>query len=172
MTYWSFIVLIVHLWLQVGVVRIRSAPINKIAWVCFTNVAVTAPLVTTGYYSFVEMEPGAWTDLGDLHRHLINTVIVIIDIIMLMYKINIVHFFYLVLYFVLYVCLTYIYWFIDPSKNIIYKQLNYSHTKLFSTFLFLILSISCSFFFHMFHFFLCFFKSNLRRQYNNHAINV
>ncbi|RNA08555.1 rolling stone [Brachionus plicatilis] len=73
----------------------------------------------------IETEPTWIAEIGNLHRHGFNSLVAIVDIILLAYPVKIMHFVYTCAYGWCYAIVIFIYWVQDPKKNIVYKQIDY-----------------------------------------------
>lgn len=112
-------------------------PINilvNVSWLLFNIVSISAVVVTITYFSYIyltklSIEPEAATIiqiLGNLHRHGFNSLVIIIDVILLSYPIRILHFVYTNIFGYVYVLITFLYWLSNPHTNIIYITLDYN----------------------------------------------
>jgi hypothetical protein len=111
----------------------------KISWLLYNIVAISAIVVTVCYFSYVffaqmKPDPDILMQIGDFHRHGLNSLVVIIDIIIVSYPVFILHFVYTVVFGYVYALATFIYWFLDPAENIIYFTLDYSKPMTISIF--------------------------------------
>jgi len=117
----------------------------------FYTIAVTsATLVTLGYYSLVSLEKleDAWYALiGDLHRHCFNSVVILVDVFFLSLQIRIAHYIYILLFFFCYLSTNFMYWCQDPTKNIVYKKLDFN--KPVEAFFMILLAIMIGFLVHI-----------------------
>lgn len=103
----------------------------KISWMLYNQIVISCFVVTIGYFTYVwltdlETEPTWLTEIGNLHRHGFNSIVAIIDIILVAYPVRIFHFLYTAIYGWLYALVTFLYWFQNPPKNIIYAEIDYS----------------------------------------------
>ena len=103
----------------------------KISWLLYNQIVISAIVVTVGYFTYVfinelETEPTVFSEIGNFHRHGINSIVVIIDIILLGYPVRILHFVYTLAYGWSYALVTFLFWLNDPKKNIIYKEIDYN----------------------------------------------
>jgi hypothetical protein len=102
----------------------------KIDWLLFNLVAVSALIVTCMYFTYsyvvkLEAEPSWIHEIGNFHRHGINSVVALVDIIMLGFPIRVYHFVYIIIYGWVYALVTVIYWYQNPDENVIYDAINY-----------------------------------------------
>ena len=102
----------------------------KISWLLYNIVVISAIIVTVVYFSYValfnlQVEPTWVQEIGNLHRHGINSVVAVIDILLLAYPVRIYHFVYINLYGWLYAFVTFLYWSHNPKENIVYDQIDY-----------------------------------------------
>jgi hypothetical protein len=103
----------------------------KLSWLFYNIIAISSIIVTVSYFTYVyiadlQMEPSWIMELGNIHRHGFNSLVAIIDIILLGYPVRILHFVYTDLYGWIYAFVTFLYWYQDPTKNIIYETLDYA----------------------------------------------
>ena len=75
----------------------------KISWLLNNIVAISALIVTVVYFSYaylsdLEAEPTWAHELGNVHRHGINSIVALIDVVLLAYPIRILHFVYVNIY--------------------------------------------------------------------------
>ena len=103
----------------------------KISWLLYNIVAISAIVVTVIYFTYVyftnlQVEPSWVQEIGNLHRHGINSIVAIIDILLLAYPVRLFHFVYCSLYGYLYAFVTFLYWLNDPKENIVYEHIDYA----------------------------------------------
>lgn len=103
----------------------------KISWLLYNQIVISAIVVTVGYFTYVfiteiETEPTWLSEIGNYHRHGVNSLVAIVDIVLLAYPVRILHFVYTVAYGWLYALVTFLFWLQDPAKNIIYQEIDYS----------------------------------------------
>ncbi len=72
------------------------------------------------------MEPNFKSMIGNIHRHGINTVVVLIDIAILSYPIRLLHVSYTFAFGFIYSTVTFVYWLDNKKDNIIYETLDYN----------------------------------------------
>lgn len=104
----------------------------KISWLLNNLVAISALIVTCLYLGYanivdLEAEPTWAHELGNWHRHGINSLVALVDVIMLGYPIRILHFVYVIIYGWVYAVVTFVYWFQDPKKHILYDTIDYKN---------------------------------------------
>lgn len=104
----------------------------KISWLLNNLVVISALIVTCIYFSYaylvdLEGEPTWVHELGNVHRHGINSLVALVDVIMLGYPIRILHFVYVIIYGWVYAVVTFLYWIQNPKENIIYDQIDYKN---------------------------------------------
>lgn len=115
----------------------------KIDWLLNNLVAISALMVTCIYFSYaylvdLEAEPTWVHELGNVHRHGINSLVALVDVIMLGYPIRILHFVFVIVYGWVYAFVTFLYWFSDPVNHVIYDQIDYKNPmKIMTAYLFL-----------------------------------
>ena len=119
-----------QLWINVHVPTFILI-LMKISWLLYNLIVISAILVTIGYFTYVnlnglQMEPSWITEIGNLHRHGVNSIVAIVDIILMAYPVRILHFIYTSLYGWTYAIVVLIYWIQDPKENIIYEQIDYN----------------------------------------------
>ncbi|RNA08556.1 rolling stone-like [Brachionus plicatilis] len=103
----------------------------KISWLLYNLIVISTIVVTFTYFSFVfimdlEAEPTWFAEIGNMHRHGFNSLVAIIDVILLAYPVRIMHFVYTSLYGWCYALVIFIYWIQDPKTNIVYEQIDYN----------------------------------------------
>ncbi len=104
----------------------------KIDWLIFNLVAISALIVTSMYFGYtlvfdLDAEPTWIHELGNVHRHGINSVVALIDVIMLGFPIRVLHFVYVIIYGWVYAFVTFLYWLQNPNDHVIYDQINYKN---------------------------------------------
>lgn len=102
----------------------------KVSWLLNNLVAISALIVTCIYFSYayifdLNAEPSWAHELGNVHRHGINSLVALVDVIMLGYPIRILHFVYVIIYGWVYAAVTFLYWLQNPKENVIYDQIDY-----------------------------------------------
>ncbi len=142
----------------------------KIDWLIFNLVAISALIVTCMYFGYtllfdLDAEPTWIHELGNVHRHGINSVVALIDVIMLGFPIRILHFVYVIIYGWVYAFVTLIYWLQNPKEHVIYDQINYKNPmKMIMGYVLLTMIV---FIMQIAHFFAYRFKIMLRDKYCN-----
>lgn len=117
----------------------------KVNWVLFNIVAIGAPMVTVVY--FVALYPQIYKDGGqigpeDLNLHLMNSVLVLLEIIFAAYPVRIFHAFHVVIFGILYGIFSLIFWAVDHS-NVLYPEvLNWNYPLQTSLILLLLVFIA------------------------------
>lgn len=117
------------LWIEAHVPGVLLVLI-KISWLLYNIIVISAIVVTTGYFTYallmdIDTEPTWMAEIGNLHRHGFNSLVAIVDIILLAYPVKIMHFVYTCAYGWCYAIVTFIYWMQNPKKNIVYEQIDY-----------------------------------------------
>ena len=84
----------------------------------------------TVYINDLQVEPNFKSMIGNIHRHGINTVVVLIDVAILSYPIRLLHVSYTFVFGFLYSTVTFIYWLKNKKDNIIYETLEYNKPML------------------------------------------
>lgn len=102
----------------------------KISWLLNNLVVISALIVTCIYFSYayifdLNAEPTWVHELGNVHRHGINSLVALVDVIMLGYPIRILHFVYVIIYGWVYAVVTFLYWLQNPKEHVIYDQIDY-----------------------------------------------
>lgn len=141
----------------------------KISWLLYNQIVISAIVVTVGYFSYVyitelETEPTWFSEIGNYHRHGVNSIVAIVDIVLLAYPVRILHFVYTLAYGWTYALVTLFFWLQNPQKNIIYQEIDYNRPFTILAFYFLLTVVT--FFLQLFHFFAYKFKLFLRYEYN------
>jgi len=103
----------------------------KISWLLYNLIVTSAILVTIGYFTFVtifelQVETTWLAEIGNLHRHGLNSIVALIDIVLLAYPVRLLHFIYPAIYGWVYAIVIFFYWLDNPKENIIYEQIDYS----------------------------------------------
>lgn len=119
------------LWIDTHVPNIILILI-KISWLLNNIVAISALIVTTIYFGYayivdLEAEPTWAHELGNVHRHGINSLVALVDVIMLAYPIRILHFIYVMIYGWVYAFVTFLYWLSDPKEHVVYDLIDYKN---------------------------------------------
>ncbi|CAF0970721.1 unnamed protein product [Brachionus calyciflorus] len=140
----------------------------KTSWLLYNLIVQSAIVVTVAYFAYVlimdlEKEPTLFAEIGNLHRHGLNSLIAIIDIILMAYPVKILHFIYASLYGWSYAFVIFFYWLQDPKKNIIYEQIDYNKYLQISA-IYICLTI-LTFFLQIFHFLAFHLKLYLKKKY-------
>jgi hypothetical protein len=140
----------------------------KLSWLLYTLVMQSALMVTIGYFTYVtyaelEVEDSLSGEIGNLHRHGFNSVVAIIDLVLLAYPVRILHFVYTSAYGWAYAIVTFFYWIQNPKLNIVYEQVDYGK-PLTIAFYYLMLTL-LTFIMQIMHFFAYQFKLYLREKY-------
>ena len=118
-----------QMWMETHVPCVILCAI-KVSWLLYNVVVVSAILVTTGYFSYVllnnvSVEPSWITEIGNLHRHGVNSVVVIVDLVLMAYPVRLLHFVYSALYGWTYASVSFAYWYQNPTRNVVYEQIDY-----------------------------------------------
>ena len=96
--------------------------LNSILWVLFEFVFNAYVIITLCYWFFIY--PNHWIPLAiDLNIHLINTVILFIDLFICRFPVRLLHVVYCQTYGFIYCIFSVVYWAIDPEHNVIYPGL-------------------------------------------------
>ena len=140
----------------------------KISWLLYNIIAISAILVTVGYFTYVnltelEVEPTWIAEIGNLHRHGVNSVVAIIDVFLLGYPVRLLHFFYTTIYGWTYAIVSLVYWLQNPKENVVYEQIDYNKPLVIFGY-YLILTVS-TFVMQSFHYFAYRFKLYLKDKY-------
>lgn len=140
----------------------------KISWLLYNLIVISAIVVTIGYFTYIyitdmETEPTWLTEIGNLHRHGFNSIVAIVDIVLLAYPVRILHFVYTAIYGWLYALVTFIYWLQNPSENIIYQEIDYN--KPLTILGYYALLTVLTFVMQVFHYFAYKFKLFIRYEY-------
>lgn len=140
----------------------------KVSWLLYNQIVITAIVVTIGYFTYViimdiEAEPTWIAEVGNLHRHGINSLVAIIDLVILAYPVRILHFLYTSLYGWTYAVVTFMYWMQNPKENIVYEQIDYN--KPFLIFFYYMMLTMLTFLMQTFHFFAYQLKLYLKEKY-------
>ncbi len=148
--------------------------IIKLSWLLYNNIVVSATVVTVGYFSFVaicgyEFDSTWLAELGNLHRHGFNSLVAIIDLVLLAYPVCILHFVYTASYGWIYALVTFFYWMYNTKENIVYEQIDYN--KPFTVMVYYTLLTMSTFFMQMLHFFAYQVKLALREKYLRCRLN-
>jgi hypothetical protein len=172
MTYWSFILLIIHLWLLVFILICRKTMTKGNIWIlaltklsCLLNsiIFTSATVVSVAYYSVGYEESETWyEEISDLHIHCFNSLIILIDVLILSYPVVLLHYVYIFVFFLVYTFFSLVYWLADPKQNIIYIQIDYNNTV--NAFLHLMALFFLSLVIHIFHFTLVSLKMYSSKQ--------
>ena len=117
-------------WISSHVPKLILALI-KLSWLLYNLIAIAAIVVTIGYFSYIwifelDMKHTWLHELGNLHRHGFNSIVAIVDILLLAYPVRIHHHIYTNVYGWLYALVIFIYWLVDTKKNIIYEIIDYN----------------------------------------------
>lgn len=104
----------------------------KISWLLNNIVAISALIVTTIYFGYayivdLEAEPTWAHELGNVHRHGINSLVALVDVIMLAYPVRILHFIYVMIYGWVYAFVTFLYWLSNPKEHVVYDLIDYKN---------------------------------------------
>lgn len=142
----------------------------KIDWLLNNLVAISALMVTCIYFSYASLvdlkaEPTWAHELGNVHRHGINSLVALVDVIMLGYPIRILHFVFVIIYGWVYAFVTFLYWFSDPVNHVVYDQIDYKNPmKIMTAYLFLTILV---FLMQVTHFLAYRLKLLIRAKYYN-----
>ncbi|KAK3593932.1 hypothetical protein CHS0354_011536 [Potamilus streckersoni] len=95
----------------------------KLTWFLANVVYVFAIIVTIIYFSAVYPTLGmAGTNINDLNMHAFNTLLVMIDALVVARPVRLLHFVDAVIYGLLYCVFSVIYWSADKTRNVLYKN--------------------------------------------------
>jgi hypothetical protein len=160
-------------WIHTHVPRVVLF-IIKLSWLLYNNIVVSATVVTVGYFTFVSIcgyqFDSTWmAELGNLHRHGFNSVVAIIDLILLAYPVRILHFVYTASYGWIYALVTFFYWLTNTKENIVYEQIDYNKPVMVMSYY--VLLTMMTFFMQMLHFFAYQLKLSLREKYLKCRLN-
>ena len=72
------------------------------------------------------MEPSWITEVGNMHRHGVNSLVAIVDIVLMAYPVHILHFIYTTMYGWTYALVVFFFWIQNPKENIVYEQIDYN----------------------------------------------
>ena len=144
----------------------------KTDWLLFNLLAVSALIVTCMYFTYsylvdLQAEPTWIHELGNVHRHGINSIVALIDVVMLGYPIRVFHFVYVIIYGWVYAFVTLVYWLQNPKDHVIYDQINYRQP--FKMILGYVLLTMVVFFMQVAHFFVYRLKVYIRERYCKNA---
>jgi hypothetical protein len=103
----------------------------KTSWLLYNLIVTSAILVTIGYFTFVtifelQVETTWLAEIGNLHRHGLNSIVALVDIVLLAYPVRLLHFIYPAIYGWVYAFVIFFYWLENPKENIVYEQIDYS----------------------------------------------
>jgi hypothetical protein len=140
----------------------------KFSWLLYGNIITSATLVTIGYFSFMSIGnyefDSTWVvEIGNLHRHGFNSLVAVVDLVLLAYPVRIMHFVYTAGYGWLYALVTFVFWCINTRENIVYEQLDYN--KPFQVVFYYALLTLLTFLMQLLHFFAYQLKVSLRERY-------
>lgn len=155
------------LWIEAHVPTVILILI-KTSWLLYNLIVISAIVVTTGYFTYVtimdiEPEPTWIAEIGNLHRHGVNSLVAVIDMVVLAYPVRVLHFVYTSFYGWLYALVTFIYWSQNPKVNIIYEQIDYNKPLLILFYYTLLTGLT--FVMQIFHFLAYQFKLYLKEKY-------
>ncbi|KAL3841564.1 hypothetical protein ACJMK2_019687 [Sinanodonta woodiana] len=95
----------------------------KLTWLLANIVYVFAFIVTIIYFTAVYPTLGmAGTNMNDLNMHAFNTLLVLIDSVIVARPVRLLHFVNPVIYGLLYCAFSAIYWSADKTRNVLYKN--------------------------------------------------
>jgi hypothetical protein len=156
-----------HVWINAHVPTFILILI-KVSWLLYNLIVISAILVTIGYFAYVnlnglKMEPTWITEIGNLHRHGVNSLVALIDVFLMAYPVRIFHFVYTTFYGWTYALVVFIYYVQDTKKNLIYEQIDYNK-PLMIVFYYVTLSI-LTFFLQLLHYLAYRLKLYLKRKY-------
>lgn len=140
----------------------------KISWLLYNLLIISALVVTSGYFTYVtiyeiQVEPSWVTEIGNLHRHGVNSIVAIVDLLIMAYPVRILHFVYTSLYGWLYAVVTFLYWLQNTKENIIYDKIDYNRPLLLMFFYCMLTVLTL--FLQTCHFFAYKFKVYLKKKY-------
>ncbi|CAF1055615.1 unnamed protein product [Brachionus calyciflorus] len=156
-----------QLWIKAHVPTVILILI-KVSWLLYNIIVISAIVVTVGYFTYVvlmdiQTEPTWIAEIGNLHRHGVNSLVAIVDIVVLAYPVRILHFVYTSIYGWCYALITFLYWTQNPEKNIVYEQIDYK--KPMQILGIYVILTTLTFVMQIFHFFAYQFKLYLKEKY-------
>ncbi len=109
-------------------VKYTMSILSKISWIFHDMINGVAPIVTVIYFAFlyplaVKQDPAFAASALDINIHGINTIIMIIDNFMNAMPVRVMHAIYPVIYGLVYVVFSLVYYAADPSVHILYPKL-------------------------------------------------
>jgi len=107
----------------------------RFSWLSYNLISIAAIVVTVSYFSYVyvtelQVEPNIITEIGNMHRHGINSLVTIVDVIILAYPVRIYHSFYTMLYGWMYTLVAFLYWLPDKENHVIYVTMDFNKPML------------------------------------------
>ncbi|KAJ7376715.1 hypothetical protein OS493_033340 [Desmophyllum pertusum] len=121
---------------------------HKLLWLIYVISATGGLWITVGYWSIlIEDAP---IDANNITKHALNSVFMLIDTCLSSIPVQLFHFLYVLLYFLIYIAFSVFYWLLGGTNNkgqpYIYRLLNYSEFKattgvLLAVFLLLVLPV-------------------------------
>jgi hypothetical protein len=130
------VMLVVHLWLtaiNTFFSRFPDQPeqfiVSRVSEIVYSVVFASSILVTLGYYGFAITDnlSRAWlAQIGDLHRHFLNSLAILIDLFLLQRAVHLIDFVYIASYFFCYIFTSIIYWSQNTINNVVYRQLDFN----------------------------------------------
>ena len=109
------------------------------------------------------MEPTWITEVGNLHRHGVNSIVAVVDVVLLGYPVRIFHFIYIIIYGWAYAIVCYIYWIQNRKENIIYEQIDYNKPVMLIVYYFMLSIVT--FFLQVLHYLAYRLKLCLKQKY-------
>ncbi|XP_074654578.1 protein rolling stone-like, partial [Tubulanus polymorphus] len=106
---------------EVDIVSSHTIPWNfKLDWLLYSICSVAAIMVTTVYYALLFPTGQQAPSVRDINVHIMNSVIVFLEILLAAYPVRLLHFIYPVSYGLIYVMFSAIFWSFDPERNVLY----------------------------------------------------
>lgn len=93
----------------------------KISWALFEMISSSAIIVTVLYFTAIYPHMSSRNTFEDISVHGINSVLVIFEMIVSAYPVRLLHALYTIVFGLLYIIFTLIYWSQSPLENIIYR---------------------------------------------------
>ena len=141
---------------------------HKLFWFIYVIAATGGLIITAGYWSVLAGDDPV--DANNITKHALNSVFMVIDTSLSAIPVRLLHFLYVMLYFLIYLVFTVIYWLLGGTgyqgNTYIYKRLDYENFRpinggLVVVFLLLVLP-----FLHLILFSITKLRDHLYRKYN------
>ena len=140
---------------------------HKFFWFIYVIAATAGLLVTAGYWTVLAGDDPV--DANNITKHALNSVFMVVDTSLSAIPVRLLHFLYALLYLLIYVVFSFIYWFLGGTDNqgntYIYKSLDYDNFEptiggLMVVFLLVVLPVL-----HLILFGITKFRDHLHRKY-------